>query len=105
MLYNFNGTLLNVADIVTVSTSKGQRAEYPFVLTVAMRNGQQFAVSYRNEVDRIREIHEIARAFDRSVVNPVTRYEVESIVEKYIKKVRADLQPLKKFAKESAENG
>lgn len=97
MLYNFNGTLLNVADIVTVSTSKGQRAEYPFVLTVAMRNGQQFAVSYHNEIDRIREVNEIARAFDR--------YEVESIVEKYIKKVRADLQPLKKFAKESAENG
>ena len=48
MLYNFNGTLINTADIVTVSTSKGQRAEYPFVLTVAMRNGQQFAVSYRN---------------------------------------------------------
>ena len=103
MLYNFNGTLLNVADIVTVSTSKGQRAEYPFVLTVA--NGQQFAVSYHNEIDRIREVNEIARAFDRSVVNSVTRYEVESIVEKYIKKVRADLQPLKKFAKESAENG
>lgn len=105
MLYNFNGTLLNVADIVTVTSSKGQRSEYPFVLTVAMRNGQQFAVSYRNEVDRIREIHEIARAFDRSVVRPVTHYEVESIVEKYIKKVRADLQPLKKFTKESAENG
>lgn len=92
MLYNFNGTLLNTADIVTVSTSKGQRAEYPFVLTVAMRNGQQFAVSYRNEIDR-------------SVVNPVTRYEVESIVEKYIRRVRADFRPLKKFAKESAENG
>ena len=105
MLYNFNGTLLNVADIVTVSTSKGQRAEYPFVLTVAMRNGQQFAVSYHNEIDRIREVNEIARAFDRSVVSPVTHYEVESIVEKYIKKVRADLQPLKKFVKESAENG
>lgn len=105
MLYNFNGTLLNVADIVTVTSSKGQRSEYPFVLTVAMRNGQQFAVSYRNEVDRIREIHEIARAFDRSVVNPVTRYEVESIVEKYIRRVRADFRPLKKFAKESAENG
>ena len=41
MLYNFNGTLLNVADIVTVTSSKGQRSEYPFVLTVAMRNGQQ----------------------------------------------------------------
>ena len=37
MLYNFNGTLLNVADIVTVTSSKGQRSEYPFVLTVAMR--------------------------------------------------------------------
>lgn len=105
MLYNFNGTLLNTADIVTVSTSKGQRAEYPFVLTVAMRNGQQFAVSYRNEIDRTREVNEIARAFDRSVVNPVTRYEVESIVEKYIRKVRADFRPLKKFVKESAENG
>ncbi len=105
MLYNFNGTLLNVADIVTVTSSKGQRSEYPFVLTVAMRNGQQFAVCYHNEIDRIREVNEIARAFDRSVVSPVTHYEVESIVEKYIKKVRADLQPLKKFAKESAENG
>lgn len=105
MLYNFNGTLLNVADIVTVTSSKGQRSEYPFVLTVAMRNGQQFSVCYRNEVDRTREVNAIARALDRSVVNPVTRYEVESIVEKYIKKVRADLQPLKKFVKESAENG
>lgn len=105
MLYNFNGNLLNVADIVTVTTSKGQRTDYPFVLTVAMRNGQQFAVSYRNEVDRRREVNEIARAFDCSVISPVTRYEVEFIVEKYIKKVRADLQPLKKFAKESAENG
>ena len=105
MLYNFNGTLLNVADIVTVSTSKGRQAEYPFVLTVAMRNGQQFAVSYRNEINRTREVNEIARAFNCSVVNPVTHYEVESIVEKYIKRVRADLRPLKKFAKESTENG
>lgn len=70
MLYNFNGTLLNVADIVTVTSSKGQRSDYPFVLTVAMRNGQQFAVNYHNEIDRIREVNEIARAFDRSVVNP-----------------------------------
>lgn len=105
MLYNLNGTLLNVADIVTVSTSKDQRAERPFVLTVTMRNGQRFAVSYRNEVDRIREVNGITRAFDRSVVNPVTRYEVESIVEKYIRRVRDDLRPLKKFAKESDENG
>lgn len=105
MLYNLNGTLLNVADIVTVSTSKGQRAEYPFVLTVTMRSGQQFAVSYHNEVDRIRDVNGITRAFNCSVVNPVTRYEVESIVEKYIRRVRADLRPLKKFAKESAENG
>lgn len=105
MLYNLNGTLLNVADIVTVSTSKGQRAEYPFVLTVTTRNGQQFAVSYHNEVDRIRDVNGITQAFNRSVVNPVTRYEVESIVEKYIRRVRADLRPLKKFAKESAENG
>ena len=93
MLYNFNGTLLNVADIVTVSTSKGQRAEYPFVLTVAMRNGQQFAVSYHNEIDRIREVNEIARAFDRSVVNPVTRYEVESIVRSTLRKSEPTFNP------------
>lgn len=105
MLYNLNGTLLNVADIVTVSTSKGQRAEYPFVLTVTMRDGQRVAFSYHNEVDRIRDVNGITQAFNCSVVKPVTRYEVESIVEKYIRRVRADLRPLKKFAKESAENG
>ena len=37
MLYNFNGTLLNVADIVTVTSSKGQRSEYPFVLSSGRR--------------------------------------------------------------------
>ena len=73
MLYNLNGTLINAADIVTVSTGKGQRAEYPFVLTVTMRNGQQLAVNYRNEVDRIRDVNGITQAFNCSMANPVTR--------------------------------
>mgnify|MGYP007115460550 CR=1 FL=1 len=105
MLYNFNGNLVNVADIVTVTTSKSQNSEYPFILTVAMRNGQHFAVSYRTDADRRREINQIARSFELSVETPVSRYELETVVEKYIKKVRADIQPLKKLVKESAENG
>lgn len=105
MLYNFNGNLVNVADIVTVTTSKGQNSEYPFTLTVAMRNGQHIAVCYRTDADRRREINQIARSFELSVETPVSRYELETVVEKYIKKVRADIQPLKKLVKESAENG
>lgn len=105
MLYNFNGNLVNVADIVTVITSNGQNPTYPFVLTVTMRNGQHIAVNFRTDADRRREINQIARSFELSVETPVSRYELETIVEKYIKKVRADLQPLKKFAKENAENG
>lgn len=100
MLYNFNGTLINVADIVSVQSTRGQRAEYPFVLTVALRNGQQFSVSYRDEATRRKEVFDIARAFDRSIPEPVTRYEVETIVSKFTEKIRNDIRPIKKFVKE-----
>lgn len=100
MLYNFNGTLINVADIVYVSPTKGQRAEYPFMLTVALRNGQQFAVSYRDEASRRKETYDIARAFERSIPEPVSRYEIESIVQKFADKIRNDIRPIKKFVKD-----
>lgn len=61
MLYNFNGTLINVADIVSVQSTKGQRSDYPFVLTVALKNGQQFAVSYATEPSRRAEVNRIAQ--------------------------------------------
>lgn len=70
MLYNFNGTLINVADIVSVQSTKGQRSDYPFVLTVALKNGQQFAVSYATEPSRRAEVNRIAQAYERSVPTP-----------------------------------
>lgn len=104
MLYNFNGTLINVTDIVSVHSSKGQRADYPFVLTVTLRNGQQFAVSFRDEPGRNCEINRITQAFNTTVPNPVCRYEVEQIVSTYVNKVRNDLRVIKKQMKEDADN-
>lgn len=105
MLYNFNGTLINVADIVSVQSTNGQRSDYPFVLIVALKNGQQFAVSYATEPSRRAEVNRIAQAYERSVPTPVTRYEVEQIISTYTNKVRNDLRAIKRMLKEGAENG
>ena len=99
MLYNFNGILLNVLDIVSVRPTKGQNQEYPFVLTVALRNGQQFAVSYRDEAACKREVNSIAQAYMKAVPTPVSRYEVEQIVSTYTTKIRNDLRAIKKLLK------
>ena len=105
MIYNFNGTLINVADIVSVQSTKGQRSDYPFVLTVALKNGQQFAVSYATEPSRRAEVNRLAQAYERSVPPPVTRYEVEQIISTYTNKVKNDLRAIKRMLKEGAENG
>ena len=105
MLYNFNGTLINVADIVSVQSTKGQRSDYPFVLTVALKNGQQFAVSYSTEPSRRAEVNRIAQAYERSVPTPVILFEDEATIEIYTNKVRNDLRAIKRMLKEGAENG
>lgn len=105
MLYNFNGVLLNVVDIVSVQPTRGQNHEYPFVLTVALRSGQQFAVSYRDEAARKREVNSIAQAYMKAVPAPVSRYEVEQIVSTYTAKIRNDLRTIKKLLKEGVEHG
>lgn len=104
MLYNFNGTLINVEDIVSVKSSQGQQSNYPFVLTVSLRNGQQFAVSYRDDPSRRNEINRISRAYDLTVVPPVNRYEVEQLISSSTAKIRNDLKAIKKMLKEGADN-
>ncbi len=91
MLYNFNGTLLKQ----TLLLSKGQRSEYPFVLTVAMRNGQQFAVRQRKlaAYGKFMRSHEPLTAL-WSAPSPTTRL---SIV------VYQEGEPMKK--EKEAENG
>lgn len=105
MLYNFNGTLINVADIVSVQSTRGQKQDYPFVLTVTLRNGQQFATAYRNEATRDREINSISQAYYKTIPAPVSRYEVEQVVSTYTNKIRNDLRVIKKLLKEGAEHG
>lgn len=92
-------------DVVLIDVPKGQRSDYPFVLTVALKNGQQFAVSYATEPSRRAEVNRIAQAYERSVPTPVTRYEVEQIISTYTNKVRNDLRAIKRLLKEGAENG
>lgn len=105
MLYNFNGTLINLADIVSIQSTRGQKQDYPFVLTVTLRNGQQFATAYHDEAARYREIHGITKAYLIAVPAPVSRYEVETICSTYTKKIRNDLREIKKLLKEGVEHG
>lgn len=104
MLYNFNGFLLNTNEIMSVQPTKGQKAEYPFVLTVTLRNGQQFSVSYKDETTRRRELHDIQQLVNRSMAEPVTRFEIETIVSRYTDKIRSDLRNIKKLMKEGEPN-
>jgi len=100
MLYRFNNNLVNVAEISSVCPSQGRNPQYPYDLTIRMKDGLSIGVCYKTEADRNREIGNIQRAFESSVPHPITYREIEDLLRQYTEKVKKDLRQLKALLKE-----
>ena len=59
MLYNLNGNLINIMEVVAVECSPSKDASYPYLLTVKMKSGNSYGVKYTTEEGRRRELFSI----------------------------------------------
>lgn len=105
MLYRFNNNLINVAEISSVSSTRGNNRDYPYDLTVRMKDGTSLGVCYRTEEARNTELWNIQQAFRSTVPEPITRYEVNSLLNNYTDKIRRDLRVLRNMLREGVDNG
>lgn len=105
MLYRFNNNLINVTEISSVYSTKGSNRDYPYDLTVRMKDGHTIGVCYRTEEARNTELWNIQTAFRSAVAEPITRMEVDNLLNKYTEKIRRELRVIKNMLKGSVENG
>ena len=100
MLYNFNGTCINVMEIRSLEQTNGNDPTHSFVLTVRLKDGSSYGVRYNTEEGRRREVYAIQdavnTAFKRLYPNPLTHYDMEAMLEKEVKKIRTDIRAIKK---------
>ena len=109
MLYNLNGNLINIMEVVAVECSPSRDASYPYLLTVKMKSGNSYGVKYATEEGRRRELFSIRdeanRAFRNMFPPPVTRDELRSIVKQEIQKSRTEIRTLKNLIEEVLHRG
>lgn len=105
MLYRFNNNLINVTEISSVSSTKGSNRDYPYDLTVRMKDGTSIGVCYRTEEARQNEVWKIEQAFRSTVPDPISRYEMDILLHKYTEKIRSRLRVIENMLKGSVENG
>lgn len=100
MMYDFNGTFINAAEIVSVANKSSGNPAYPFQLVVTLKSGSQFAVNYKDEFSRKAEAQRIARFHDNTCPDPVSRWELQSILDSQTAKLLRYIREIRKLVTE-----
>jgi hypothetical protein len=100
MLYKFNANYINLAEIASLSCTASNDTEYPYTLTVFLKDGNKYGVRYTTEQARNAEAWNIMQAHNKTDPEPVSRYEVETIVSSELEKVRRDFRRLREVIRE-----
>lgn len=105
MLYNLNGNLINITDVVAVECSPSRDASYPYLLTVKTKSGNSYGVKFTTEEGRRREMMQIqdkANPVFRNMFPPsITPDEMRSIVKQELQKTRTEIRSLKNLVEEA----
>lgn len=89
MFIRFGSWLLNLDDIEAVMYNDN------FVLRVRMKTGREYTLRCNSAADRDCEREKIIRAMGFRHPEPVSRYELEAVVQREVAKVRRDIRSLK----------
>lgn len=100
MMYDFNGNFINAAEIVSVVSRDSGNPTYPCQLVVTLKSGVQFAVNYKDKFARTEEARRIARFHDNTCPAPVSRYELQSLLDSQTSKLLRYVREIKKIVTE-----
>lgn len=89
VFYRFGSWLLNIDDVEAVMYDD------PFKLRVRMKTGREYTLTCQSAADRDREKEAMVRTMGFRHPEPISRYELEAVVQREVAKVRRDIRSLK----------
>ena len=105
MLYKVGQHYLNLDEVESVIADKSGDPKFPYALTINMKSGHNVTRWYASEAVRDSTAAEVARLHSFAYPGPVTRYELDTVVNKEVSKVRNDVRTIKKLLLEVLEHG
>lgn len=109
MLYNFNGTWINLAEIIAIETGDSGDPQYPFNLRVRLRIGDLvYGVKYPTKSARDKEADKISREAERYYLlhspKPVTCEDMKYAIQRETDKIRRDIREFRRLVMEREVN-
>ena len=97
MLYKIGENYVNVDEVESVLVGNSGDRSYPYALTVNLKSGKSFTRWFSSEQQRNTVANDIAQFHRQWHTEPVSRYELDTVVSHEVQKVRNDVRTIKKL--------
>ena len=87
---------INPEEVAAISTGTDSSNSHPHYMTVHLRSGKEYRVNYSTISARDTDAHRLAQAVNRILPDPVSRYEMENLIDRARDALRRDIKALRK---------
>lgn len=87
-MFKMGNTCVNLADVIATACPTADDKAHPYGLRVYLRNGKEFQCNYVSQKARDDAAMELYRLMCETFAAPVSRYEVENIVQRTADTIR-----------------
>ena len=95
-MFKWSGFYINPEDVAAISTGTDSRETYAHHMTVHLRNGRDFRVNYSSASARDADAQRLAQAVNKVRPDPVSRYEMENLIDRAKESIRRDVKALRR---------
>lgn len=100
-MFKWGAMYINPEEVAAIFVSKDGTVGHPFYMTVHLKDGKEYKTNYATESGRDKDAARLAREIDRMQVEPVTRYQIEELIDKAKSAIRRDIKALREDLKEA----
>lgn len=91
---------INPEEVAAISTGTDGSSTHPHYMTVHLRSGKEYRVNYTTASARDTDAQRLSQAVTRIRPDPVSRYEMETLIDRAKDTLRRDIKALRKELKE-----
>ena len=93
-MFKWSGIYINPQDVAAIYPDTDSTKPLPFYMTVHLRDGKEYRMNYAKESARDADANRLASQVNRFMLEPVTRNEIEDLLDKLKGAVRRDIKAL-----------
>lgn len=87
---------INPEDVAAISTGSDGSNTHAHYMTVHLRTGKEFRVNYGTASARNADAQRLAQAVNKARPDPVSRYEMENMIDRAKESIRRDVKALRR---------